>query len=40
MDAIEAIKSRGSTRKFKPVEIPREVLEDIVDCARLAPCGF
>jgi nitroreductase len=39
MDAIEAIKARVSVRKYDPRPIPREILEDIVDCARLAPTG-
>jgi len=36
MDAIEAIKQRRSVRDFEPVEVEREVIEDMVDCARLA----
>lgn len=40
MDAIEAIKSRVSIRKFTGREIAGEILEDIVDCGRLAPCGY
>lgn len=37
--AIEVIKSRVSVRKYEPKPIPREALEDIIDCARLAPSG-
>ncbi|MGE5581138.1 MAG: nitroreductase family protein [Bacillota bacterium] len=40
MDAIEAIKSRVSVRKFQSNEIPRAIMEDIIDCGRLAPCGY
>jgi nitroreductase len=40
MDAIEAIKTRVSCRKFLALEIPRATLADIADCARLAPCGY
>lgn len=40
MDAIEAIKSRVSCRKFQRIELPRETLADLADCARLAPCGY
>lgn len=39
MDAIEAIKTRRSIRRFERREIPKEVIEDIVDCGRLAPSG-
>lgn len=37
MDAIEALKTRRSVRRFEDTPIPREILEDIVDCARFAP---
>lgn len=37
MDALTVIKTRRSVRAFQPKPIPRDVLEDIVDCARLAP---
>jgi len=40
MDAIQAIKSRVSIRKYKNIPVPREILIDIVDCARLAPTGY
>ncbi len=40
MDAIQAIKSRASIRKYKNIPVPNEVLSDIVDCARLAPSGY
>jgi nitroreductase len=36
MDAIECLKTRRSVRSFKPGEIDRSVIEDIVDCGRLA----
>jgi nitroreductase len=36
MDAIECIKTRRSVRAYKPGDIDRSVIEDIVDCARLA----
>jgi len=36
MDAIQALKTRRSVRAFTEQAIPREVLEDIVDCGRLA----
>jgi nitroreductase len=39
MDAIEAIRSRASVRKYDPRPVPKEVLEDIADCGRLAPTG-
>jgi nitroreductase len=37
MDALTAIASRHSTRKFTPKAIPKDVLEKIVDAGRLAP---
>jgi nitroreductase len=37
---IEVIKSRRSVRKYLDREVPREILEDIVDCGRLAPSGY
>ena len=36
MDAIEALKSRRSVREYSKKPVPRAVLEDIVDCGRLA----
>lgn len=40
METIQAIKSRASIRKYKAMQVPKEILEDIVDCGRLAPTGF
>lgn len=40
MDAMQAIKSRVSIRKYKSLPVPKEILEDIVDCGRLAPSGY
>ncbi len=37
MDAIKCIKTRRSIRKYKPDKIEKEIIEDIIDCARLAP---
>lgn len=36
MDAIECLKTRRSVRKFTADAVDRSVIEDIVDCARLA----
>ena len=36
MDAIEAIKSRRSVRTFNEDPIPRSMIEEIVDCGRMA----
>jgi len=36
MDAIEAIKTRRSVRKYLDKEVPKELLETIVDCGRLS----
>ena len=37
MDAIQTLKTRRSIRAYKPTPVPREILADLVDCARLAP---
>ncbi len=37
IDAIEAIKGRRSVRRYLSDSVPREIIEDIVDCGRLAP---
>jgi len=36
MDAIHCLKTRRSVRAYEPTPIPRPVIEDIVDCGRLA----
>lgn len=36
MDAIAALKKRHSVRKYAPRAVPRELVEEIVDCGRLA----
>jgi nitroreductase len=36
MDAIEVLKTRRSVRAFTGQPVPREVIEDIIDCGRLA----
>lgn len=40
MDAIECLKTRRSIRSYRPASIPRAVIEDIVDCGRLAATGI
>ena len=47
MDAIEALRTRRSVRKYKADPVPKGIVEDIVDCGRLAasainiqPCDF
>lgn len=37
MDDTDCIKTRRSIRSYKSLEIPEYVVEDILDCARLAP---
>jgi len=37
MEAIKALKTRRSKRKFLPTPVPKKVIEDIIDCGRLAP---
>jgi len=36
-ETIKNIKERRSVRKYKDKEIPKEILEELIDCARLAP---
>ena len=38
-DPIVVLKTRRSVRSFRTTPIPKEILEDIIDCARLAPTG-
>ncbi|HUV05801.1 MAG TPA: nitroreductase family protein [Armatimonadota bacterium] len=47
MDAIECMKTRRSIRAYQDKPVPKEVIEDIVDCGRLGatainiqPWGF
>jgi len=37
MEAIKALKSRRSKRTFLLRRVPKKVVEDIIDCGRLAP---
>ncbi|MBM3215585.1 nitroreductase family protein [Candidatus Poribacteria bacterium] len=39
MDAIACLKTRRSIRAYESDTVSRDVLSDIVDCARLAPSG-
>ena len=36
MDAIVALKTRRSVRVYERRPVPREIIEDVIDCARLA----
>jgi len=36
MDALEAVRTRRSCRKFAPRDVPRDLLEKVVDAGRLA----
>ena len=37
MELNEAIRNRRSVRKFKDVDVPKEIIEDLIEHARLAP---
>jgi nitroreductase len=37
MDAMEALKGRRSIRRYQVREVPRDVIREILDAARLAP---
>ena len=39
MDALEAIRTRRSTRKMKDAPVEREKLEAVIEAGRLAPSG-
>ena len=39
MDALTTIKNRRSIRKYQAKEIPSEVLQQVLEAARLAPSG-
>ena len=39
-DAIEILKSRRSIRTYGQESVPRNIIEEIVDCARLAPTAM
>lgn len=40
MNTIEVIKSRVSTKKYKPDEVPMELIEQIVEAGTYAPTGM
>jgi nitroreductase len=40
LNALDAMKARTSVRRYLPRAIPREILEELVDCGRLAPSGY
>ena len=40
MDAIETLKTRRCVRTFRPEPVPQRILEDLIDCARLAPTAI
>jgi nitroreductase len=37
MDALECITTRKSIRRFKPDPVPRELLREVIDCAKWSP---
>ncbi len=39
LDVLTAVRERRSIRKYKAKEIPRDLLEEILETARLAPSG-
>src|SRR5215472_10885512 len=40
MDAIAALKERRSIRSYRQQQVEWEIIEDIIDCARLAPTAM
>jgi nitroreductase len=40
VEAIKALKTRRSKRKFLPTPVTKKVVEDIIDCGRLAPSAL
>jgi nitroreductase len=39
MELSEAIKKRRTIRKFKQEKLDNSILRELIDCARVAPCG-
>ena len=39
MELLETIKSRKSIRAYKPDQVPREILIELLEVARWAPSG-
>jgi len=39
MDTLEAIRTRRSTRRFKPDPLPRELIAQVIEAGRAAPSG-
>ena len=39
MDALECLKTRRSVRVFRSAPISDDIIEDLIDCARMAPTG-
>jgi nitroreductase len=39
MDLVDALRSTGAVREFRPEPVPREVLARVLDTARFAPSG-
>ena len=37
MELREIIENRRSIRKYQPIDVPDTLIEDLIDCARLAP---
>ena len=37
METLEVLRKRRSVRRFKDIPVEREKIEEIIDCARLAP---
>lgn len=40
MDAIEHLLTRRSIRKYKTDEVPKDLLEKIIECAKASPTGM
>ena len=40
MDAIENLLTRRSIRKYKTDEVPKDLLEKIIECAKASPTGM
>ncbi|MCM8786361.1 MAG: nitroreductase family protein [Candidatus Omnitrophica bacterium] len=40
METIKVLKERRSIRKYQKKEVPKNIIEDIIDCARFAPTAI
>lgn len=40
MESLRVLKERRSIRRYQKKEVPKDIIEDIIDCARFAPSAI